>query len=201
MVDSLLNDLRTRNHTEGFAYFYCDRNECERRDPDFILRAILKQLSNRVHTCSIHKSIIYRYKLREDNASLGSLCRLTLQECKELIIELLSVYPHSTIIIDGLDECDPQKRDMLLDLLQEIVMLAHNVVKIFLTSRGPPSPADCLKLIPTLVIEMDNTEDIGRFVGISVRRSIEDRKLLHGRDDEALKELISSALTTKATGW
>lgn len=201
MVDCLLNDLTTRTNTEGFAYFYSDRNECQRRDPAFILRAILKQLSNKTHTHSLHNSVVREYKLREEDAGTGSLSHLTIKECRKLITQLLSVYPHSTIVIDGLDECGLQNQETLLESLQEIVMSVYSVVKIFLSGRSNLGIAACFKLIPTLIIEMDNAEDIGRFVEMSVRQGAKDWKALSGRDDETLEQLIHSTLTTKANGW
>lgn len=191
--------MRTRNNNEGFAYFYCSRNEHERQDPDSIFRAILKQLCYQANPPSIHKPVIEKYdQRREDGFALGDF---VLGESQELIIKLLNIYPQTTIVIDALDESDPATRDALLDALQEIISRPSNLVKIFVSSRDDSDITSYLKEVPNLYIEAtDNVDDISRFVQSSVSECIRKKRLLNGKVNKELEELICSTLRENAHG-
>lgn len=199
VIDITVDRLKSQNNTEGFAYFYCKRDEEERRDPDSIFRAILKQLAFKPDFSSIHKSVVSEYDI--DKADGSASGELSLERSKQLIIQLLNIYPQTTILIDALDECSPEKRETVLDALQELIHLPHSLVKIFVSSRKDNDIYQLFKRVPNISIEAtDNADDIQRFIHESINDRISRKKLLGGKVDEALQGQIYSKLLEGARG-
>lgn len=195
----ILEDIRTRNNTEGFAYFYCKRDEKDRHDADSIFRAILKQLCSRPGTKALQAPVIREYEVRKQDGFASGTLRL--QESKRLIIELLNIYPHSTIVIDGLDECDQAERESILPALQELVDESENLVKLCISSRDEHDIGLSFKHHPNHLIQpSDTTNDIDRYLKLVLKEKISQRKLLNGKVDPALEERIYSTLRGKAHG-
>lgn len=206
MVDVHTEGLEKRTHGEGFAYFYCNRKEQDRREPASIFRALLKQLSIHPIVPELYVTVIREYELREkDGFASGDF---SLAECKTLIIELLNLIPKTTIIIDGLDECDLKSssddwtRDDLLDALLELVRAPVNsLVKVFVSSRGDYDIKKAFKKVSNLSIGLtDNSKEIEVFVDMEVRKRIDTEKLLDGNVDPTLEEKICTALKRNANG-
>jgi len=118
------------------AYFYCVRspNEPERSDPTEVLRSILEQLSSSDLDLPIRLPVVQAYMEKKKEARGRRPEKLDLDETVEVILQLAEINP-ATIIIDGLDECDPSQRQDLLDSLQTLLKRADNVIKIFVSSR------------------------------------------------------------------
>ncbi|RPB06631.1 hypothetical protein P167DRAFT_580246 [Morchella conica CCBAS932] len=206
VIDVHLEELQSRIHSEGFAYFYCNHKEQDRREPASIFRALLKQLSIHPRSSALYVPIIEEYDLRRrDGFASGDLL---LDQCKALIIQLLNLIPKTTIIIDGLDECDLKSlndvctRDDLLDALQELVHVpVKGVVKVFVSSREDHDIMKAFGRVPNLRIRLtDNAKEIGLFVDLEVRKKIATGKLLDGKVKETLEEQICTALKTNANG-
>lgn len=198
VIDFLLGQLEVDSH-EGFAYFYCNRNETERQDPDCVFRAILRQLAC-TKTGELYAPVIDYYKaLKNDGFASGDL---GIRDSTNLIIQLLKeVYPKTTIVIDALDECDPKARENLFEALQNITSLAPDLVKIFVSSRDDDDIKQNFEGLPNLYIEAnDNAEDIARFVESKVSECIQKRKLLKGKVKPQLKESICKSLSNDANG-
>lgn len=195
----ILDDIKTRNNSEGFAYFYCKRDEKDRHDVDSIFRAILKQLCSRPGTKALQAPVIREYELRKQDGFASGTLRL--QESKRLIIELLNIYPQTTIVIDGLDECDQAAREWLLPALQELVDEPDNLVKLCVSSRDEHDIGLSFKHHPNHFIQpSDTTDDIDRYLKLVLKEKISQRKLLNGKVDSALEDRIYTTLREKAHG-
>jgi hypothetical protein len=59
---------------------------------------------------------LYRKEQSEGFAS----GQLQIDDSCRLIMQLIDLYPQTTIIIDAMDECDPDTRYELLDVLKKI---------------------------------------------------------------------------------
>lgn len=198
-MHAILDDIKTRNNTEGFAYFYCKRDEKDRHDADSIFRAILKQLCARPGTKALQAPVVREYELRKQDGFASGTLRL--QESKRLIVELLNIYPQSTIVIDGLDECDQAAREWILPALLELVGEPDNLVKLCVSSRDERDIGLSFRHHPNHLIQpSDTTEDIDRYLKLVLREKISQRKLLDGRVDPALEERIYSTLRERAHG-
>lgn len=157
----------------------------------------MKQLSSQSLTAFL--PVVREYENREQTGfSSGSL---DLTKCQELMIELVMLYPHTTIIIDALDECDLATRGHLLQVLREICIACPGLVSIFVSSRNDDDLVLELEGVPNHYISLtDNAADIETFVEVKISRAIQDRKLLRGKVSEHLKALIITAVSKGAKG-
>lgn len=146
---------------EPVVYFYCNRNEPERRDPTMIMQAIVKQLS--VVLPGFPKPVVAAYdKILEHGLASGSL---GFEESHALLVSLLDLYHQTAIIIDALDESDPVKCGQFLELLTVIMHSSVSLVKAFISSRDDIDIRLALGNVPNLYISaQDNEEDIARFI-------------------------------------
>jgi len=119
-----------------------------------------------------------------------------------LIVQLTECSPLTTIIIDALDECNPEKRADLLDALEMILRDSKNIVKIFISSRNDQDIVFHLKHHPNLEISSDkNSNDIEYFVNTETKRLIQKRKLLKDSTSrEEMEELIVRQVIEGASG-
>lgn len=206
LVAHVIEYIKTRNAREmspaPLAYFYCSRNatEPERADPTELLRCILEQLSCSDQDLPIRLPVVEAYQLRRKEARGRMPGKLDLEDTVKLLLDLLETNP-AVIVIDALDECDPARRQELLNALQTIIKESNNVVKIFISSRDDHDLVNRLSRSPNLYIDSSqNTEDITKFVTSRVRDAIRKEKILCGRVPSKLRDEIISALIGKAKG-
>jgi hypothetical protein len=181
------------------AFFYCNRAEESRRDPESILRTLIQQLAQTPSEDKLLTSVLNIYKDRENVGQLSS--RLTLKECQDLLVQLMDAYPQTTICIDGLDEVDHKLRLELLEALKRVVERSNTVVKIFATTRMDTDILVQFEMFPRIELEPDdNIDDINRFVKEKVQGMIERKQLLHGTVPNALKDEICQVLCERSKG-
>jgi hypothetical protein len=103
------------------AFFYCSRNTAEptRSSPDAIVASIARQLSSLGPGLPLLPPIVEAYKTRETDGFASGALRI--DESRALIIQLVEHYQLTTIVIDALDECDPESRWELLETLEAIL--------------------------------------------------------------------------------
>lgn len=167
------------------------------------MRSILKQLSSSKSSLSVREPVATKYKeLKEeaDENGCDEPPKLTVEECVELILDLLKSNP-ATIIIDALDECDPVRRHELLQALNKIIQDSSNVVNVFVSSRDDNDLVCRLEGCSNVAILVsDNSKDIKRFIASEVDQSIKEKRLLGGRVSKELKNQIIKVLTDGAQG-
>jgi hypothetical protein len=105
-------------------------------------------------------------------------------------------------VIDALDECNPDERDNLLQVLENILEESSCLTKIFVSSRDDQGIVCQLEDYPNLKIDSNrNMHDIAFFVQIETQSLIKTRKLLRfSESKESLKEIIISQVTDGAKG-
>ncbi|UKZ80833.1 hypothetical protein TrVFT333_008598 [Trichoderma virens FT-333] len=160
-VDDAISHAPNRKNNQGFAYFYCERGSTDLREPISVLHSYVRQLS--IVPCYpnlMQKKLIGLYQeSRKQGVKLG------LKVCKEQLFESVNLYPKTILVLDGLDECNPDTRGELIEILAELIMLAKNSVKLFISSRKEQDIAKQLPAGVTLEIDAhDNKEDIEMFV-------------------------------------
>lgn len=187
------NDGSHQSH-EPVVYFYCNRDEPQRRDPTAIMQALLKQMSTVFSGLPKPVVEVYDNRLKVGLAS-GSL---SFKESHSLLVSLLEIFPQTTIIIDALDESDPVERWQLLETLAAITH-STSLVKIFISSRDDVDIKLTLEKVPNLYIDaQDNGEDIKRFIHREMTVSIKNRRLSYLPVE--MKQRIVSTLVEKANG-
>ena len=189
-------------HPAPIAFFYCARiaNEPERADPTHLMRSILEQMSCVDEDTPIREPIVKEYKVRKKEAK-GKLPEpLSLDDTVQLVLELLESNP-AILVIDGLDECEPSRRQDLLNALTNIIHKSSNVVKVFVSSRDDQDLVHHLSQTPNIYIRAaENTSDIIKFVETRVDDAIARKKILLGKVPDDLRKAIIKSLVEKAQG-
>jgi len=181
------------------AYFYCNRAEESRRDPESILRTLIQQLAKTPAEDKLLSVVLDIYEDREKEGQLSS--RLTLRECQDLLVKLMAEYPQTTICIDALDEVDHKMRFELLEALRHVVESPDTRVKIFATTRMDTDILMQFEMFPRIELEPDdNVDDINQFVKEKVQEMIEQKRLLHGNVPNALQDEICQVLCERSKG-
>ncbi|KAH8653142.1 hypothetical protein BGZ60DRAFT_533332 [Tricladium varicosporioides] len=184
------------------VFFYCSRNTAEpaRSNPDAIIANIARQLSSFQPGDPLLPPMVAAYKKREiEGFASGSL---GIDESRTLILQLTDYYPLTTIVIDALDECDPERRPDLLDTLELILQESSSLVKVFVSSRRDHDIVLNLRDYPNLELSSEkNKDDISSFVTTETNNLIRRKKLLAlSTNKEELKVEIIEQVTKKADG-
>ncbi|KAI1027619.1 hypothetical protein LB504_011731 [Fusarium proliferatum] len=159
VIDYALEKAET---SEGLAFFYCKRDEENRRNPQDILRSILRQLSTPVR--DIESGTIHAALKNLPNKLALKGTTINVSTCENLLGELVEDYPRTTIILDALDECDRNTREELMRVFSNLASRSSKV-RVFISSRHDEDIQRHFKNTP--IIEMlatDNEEDIASFV-------------------------------------
>lgn len=184
------------------VFFYCSRNRAEltRSDPQAILASLARQLSCLEPGKPLLEPSVSLY--REKEAEGFASGPLQMDETLNLVIQLTAQYPLTTIVIDAMDECDPQKRHELLKALEKILQNSSSLVKIFVSSRNDQDIVLRLRNYPNLEIDSRrNCDDIARFVNDQVEELVQDGRLLSYSDSETeMKKLIVGKVIEGAAG-
>lgn len=184
------------------AFFYCSRNTAEptRSSPDAIIASIARQLSSLQPGLPLLPPMVATYKKREIEGFASGPLRM--DESRALIIQLVEHYPLTTIVIDALDECDPERRADLLETLETILQESSRLVKIFVSSRDDQDIVCHLQSYPNLeLVSNKNMDDIASFVRAETQNLIKRKKLLRSSiNKEELKDDIIDQVTKGAGG-
>ncbi|KAF5568178.1 het-E-1 heterokaryon incompatibility protein [Fusarium phyllophilum] len=160
VIDSTIERAKTG---EAVAFFYCKRDEENRRNPRDILRSILRQLSTpvkEVESGTIHIALPGLPSRLELNGTTFDVAT-----CESLIGRLADDYPRTTIILDALDECDRNTREELMRVLSNLTS-GSTKLRVFISSRHDEDIRRHFKGSPIMEVQAtDNEEDISSFVG------------------------------------
>ena len=200
-MSNVIDSFLTHPTAEKLAYFYCDRAENNCRDPRDILSTLIHQVAQTDSGSGedgLLKPVIDLYEDRENISP-----RLGLDKSRELLIQLTSIYPKTTICIDALDEVEAGARIQLFMALHDIMRRSKNRVNIFLTTRMGPYIHQQLAMFPMVELQLRpnaNFDGIKRFVEIKLQSAIDDRLLLAGEVSQELKIEIRHVLTMRSNG-
>lgn len=183
------------------TYCYCTRNpiEPERGNPELILRSLVRQAASIQPSTPILRPTLDLHREREATAFAGG--GLSARESIKLLIALSNSRPLTTIIIDALDECEPIKRDVLLDGLSEMLRSSKSLVKIMISSRDDRDIKCHLDDCDNIQIEANNNQsDIEHFVSVELDNLITNKRLLSGKVPDELRQQIEKVLSNEAQG-
>lgn len=160
VIDEIENHLDATSN-QGFAFFYCNRNEVDRREPLSILRSYVRQLSS---PAGNSERIQGRVRdLYRDMRLKGS--ELGLELCKNQILESVNLYDKTTLVLDALDECDRESRSHLLDMVEKLLRESTKPIQIFISSRPDEDIRARFEEKPNIELQArHNKGDIQEFV-------------------------------------
>ncbi|KAI5842272.1 ankyrin repeat-containing domain protein [Tricharina praecox] len=196
VIDSFLSDSSSKR----VAYFYCNRAEENRRDPESILNTLVQQLAQTAEDDKLLTPIIDIYKEREKKGQRSSWLSLT--ESQDVLVQLTDEFPQTTIVcIDALDEIDDTVRIQILLSLKYIMEKSKTAVKIFATARMDTDILWQFKMFPRIELQPeDNVSDTNRFIETTIDTAIDEGRLLHGVVPRELKVEICETLCERSRG-
>ncbi|KAJ3574775.1 hypothetical protein NPX13_g4254 [Xylaria arbuscula] len=178
VVDHRRDMLETSPNQEGFAFFYCNRNEEKRREPLFVLQSYVRQLSTTVRNPDCIRKDLQDYcqKARANGSHLG------FKDCKVQLLESIRLYSQTTLVLDALDECEPKSRAQLLEVINYLISSSENGLKVFISSRPDRDIRNLFLKTPNITVQAtDNQDDIQKFV--------QERIVKHGNWRDMSKKL------------
>lgn len=127
---------------------------------------------------------------------------LSQSDAERLLIDAILQAGEVFLVIDALDECEEQEREVFISFLRRLLALDSCQVKIFLTSRPEDDLHRSFKDLLTYKIDVDDTvQDIGPFVTQRVDELIESKALLYGRPvTQDFRQHLIMTLTREADG-
>ncbi|CAG9993752.1 unnamed protein product [Clonostachys byssicola] len=160
LTSRVIDHVEQSSKLEGFAYFYCKRDEEDRSQPVPILRSLVRQLSSPFQRLGeIHQEVQTLAQNMEAQALTFSVSL-----CQNILAKLVSSYRDTTIILDALDECNMDKRNHLMDCLSQLIDRQSNL-KIFISSRKDADITRHFESQPIIEIQaINNQHDIESFV-------------------------------------
>ena len=200
IASAVIDSLSSSSTPEKLAYFYCNRAEESRREPQSILNTLIQQLAQTESEGNkLLKPVVDIYLDRERRGQKAS--RLSLGESQEILVQLTDIYPQTTICIDALDEVETKTRLLLLKALRNIIEKSKNLVKIFATTRMDTDILRQFETFPRIELQPDdNIGDINRFVKTKLQSTIDDGLLLDGDVPDNLKVEICNILCKRSRG-
>ncbi|KAL2680425.1 hypothetical protein Neosp_008026 [[Neocosmospora] mangrovei] len=195
VIDLVTEKLGSERNHEGFAFFYCNQTEPTRRQALSVLCSFIRQLSSpKCMSDHLHPKL---KQLHVESRLKGA--GWTLELCKQYLIDLFNFYPHTTIILDALDECEVEERRLLLNIFDWATKSSSHPVKIFISSRPEADIRQRLISLPNLEISAkNNNHDISRFIKESASSPGPWSPVLE--KNKALKNEIVQTLIKKSDG-
>ena len=171
-----------------------------RSKPEAVLASIVRQLSSLEPGLPLLDPVVVKYQQKETQGFPSG--PLDIDESCALIIQLAEHYPMIILILDALDECDPETRANILDCLEKILQESSGLIKIFISSRDDQDIVFTLKDYPNLEIVSDrNRDDVAKFVRAEVQKLVKKGKLLrYSHAKEEFTELIIKEVIKGAAG-
>ncbi|KAJ3547221.1 hypothetical protein NM208_g1628 [Fusarium decemcellulare] len=195
LISRVIDDLKLPSEPEAsahsVAYFYCNRNEVDRTKPENVLLSYVRQLAMPRGRSSILKDIL---RLKGDLSREGR--RLDLFRARELLMQLIDAYATTTLVLDAMDECDPESRQDLLDTLDHIVKQKYPAVRLFISSRRDADIRRHFEDRPKIEVEASCSQ---HDIGVFVEMKLQGVKNFQSRSPE-LRQLIKKTLMAKNEG-
>lgn len=177
---------KTENLSAGVAYIYCDYNESKKHSAQNFLGVILQQLC--IQKSGIISSLATSYESHRRNKTAPSL--ETLGKLLQVLAESIS---RLYLIMDGVDECPSETRDLLFREIRKL----HPKISLFMTSRHV---ASAMLAFPTKIICEVTADERDIECYLSDRLKGSDLFQSHMLKNQTLREQIISSIVTKAKG-
>lgn len=160
-------------------------------DPLVVLRSFVRQLSYKAYRYNhIQTSVIQKCQLAKQEGR-----DLSFEDCKELILGSLNLYPKTTLILDALDESDISTYN-LAEILIELMERATKPVKVFISSRPDREYLKGLEHKCIITVNSESQQgDIEKFL----HKTLYSQLLFNKRKAE-IQELIKETFRSRNGG-
>ncbi|KAI9432639.1 hypothetical protein BJY52DRAFT_1231784 [Lactarius psammicola] len=197
----IIEDIKTISVSGSahMVYFFFDFKDKGKQDSRALLSSLLFQLSNQSDEfCDVLLGLFSAHKDGSEQPTNDSLA-----ECLKNMVMIAGQVP-IYLIVDALDECIndsgiPTPREMVVDLVKELVELRHPNLRLCITSRPEFDIYTMLGPLATQQLslhdESGQKQDIIDYITFVVHT---DRKMKRWRDND--KNMVIGELTKKADG-
>lgn len=163
----------------AFAYFYCQHDEPEKRDPKMLFGSLLHQLISQL---PLHSPCIHAISLD------------TISDISKSIAAVAKEFRHTYLIVDALDECDIKAFPSIMSCFT----LLSGDTSLLITSRDDPLINKAFRAESTVSINPQDIEhDIKEFVKGKIYPSPGTESSICVKDqtlrDEIFKALVEGA--------
>ena len=191
----------SRAQFDKVAYFYCKRDEADRRDREKIIQSLIKQLAcppqNPEGRINAHAFEAYNNEQKDPS----SRHQLNFDSSLNLLIQLAESFQHPAVVLDALDECSKEVCGHLLRGLLSVIEKAKCPLKVFISSRHSLDIETRLQGLPHVCIEAtDNAEDIETYVQLQLKIVIQEQRLLRGKVSDNLRACVEHVILGCANG-
>ena len=198
---AIIQDITTlRDDGRAFmAYYYFDFKNTDKQNRRNLILSLLSQLSARSDLCC---DMLYRVYLTHNKGAQKPTDDVLIQNLKEALTS--SNHGPIYIIMDAIDECPntyglPPPRELVLDLVKELVGLSLPNLHLCVTSRPEIDIRTALESLTSRQVSLhDQTgqkEDIVKYVRSVVRS---DTRMGKWRDED--QNMVIEALSDRADG-
>ncbi|KAF8417666.1 ankyrin repeat-containing domain protein [Tirmania nivea] len=207
LVSATIDYLNANVKFDKIAFFYCKRDEADRRDREKILLSLIKQLAcppakdtmepaGHTRICA-HALEVYNKEQKDPS----SRHQLNFNSCLNLLSGLVECFKHPAVVLDALDECSEEVCSDLLPGLLSLIRNAKCPFKVFISSRHNLVIENHLWDLPHICIEArDNAEDIENYVRQQLTLRIQKKILLQGNVSQSLRNCIEGVILRDAKG-
>ena len=180
--------------TKQYAFFYCKLGDEQYSSSAAIFRALLRQVSLSGSDKSLHPAIVDAYVSKEGRGLEPP--SFTTSEAAHLLCEVSKDYSMTTIIIDGLDECELQERERVVQELRQLLQRTQRL-KVVVTSRDNDDIVRSFQHDSEIAVDKEaNPADLAYYI----RTIVEESQLLRGRISPDLKAEVIRSLERDADG-
>ena len=192
LVDEITESI-SHSPFDQLAYFFCDNTTVQRNSTLCLLKSILHQVLKQRP----------RNVIQEDFHSQGAQMFSSVEAVWIALIRVLEASTARSIylVIDGLDECDTDSLDILLDLASiHFTTRADSLcnVKWIFTSRNDVAIREHLSTARLVDMEANSTK-VARAVNAFINLKV-DELAIRKRYDQDLKEFVVKSLREKSEG-
>ena len=197
----IIRDLKSLSNAKSafLAYFYFDFKDTAKQDLRALLSSLLVQLSDQSDIfCDSLLSLYSAHNRGSEQPTVDSLI-----QCLKGMLTVVGQVP-IYLVIDALDECPddsgiPSSREMVLELVKDIVGLGLPHLHLCITSRPEFDIQTTLDPLATQKVslhdESGQKQDINDYITFVVHS---DRRMKRWREDD--KDTVIGHLTAKANG-
>src|SRR5436190_3992705 len=168
LVSRVIDHISNGLCDQALAYFYCNRNEDIRRDPEQVLRSFVKQLSFSQDESVLHNALVKIYKKKKLTGFASG--KLTFDESRSLLSVLIQAYSRTVLVLDALDEGERLARVKLIEVFDQLVAKSPHL-KILISSRCDDDIKRQLEKRANVGIKAtDNADDISKFINEKINQ-------------------------------
>ena len=124
---------------------------------------------------------------------------LNIDDLFSVLLSASAYLPNLFVVIDGLDECNKDVLQQILDVIKGLATCQSSVIKLFISCRDDIRITESLKAYPVLQAStVDLSNDMNNYVKGAMRSRVESGDLII-RSQE-LEAVIIAELTSRAHG-